>query len=152
MVQCTPLNDHFGVLHRSRQTGRPFILPFNAMPDQIFVAPAEMERTFHRVLVGRSMEDAPARTCAHVFTESSVDGILTHGVYRFPRFVASIDSGLVDVHATPVLAHAAGALEQWNGRSGPGITKASDASHSPTRTTGCAEARMAGGRRPPGWS
>lgn len=65
---------------------------------------------------------APRRAdeCARLFAEASRDGVATHGLNRFPRFLRMIASGLVDVHGAPACVVAAGALERWNGRRGPG--------------------------------
>jgi len=63
---------------------------------------------------------ARANTCAHLFAETTCDGVYTHGVNRFPRFVATIRNGSVDPAAEPVCLSAFGALERWDGRRGPG--------------------------------
>ena len=65
---------------------------------------------------------APERAdaCAGLFAEASRDGVASHGLNRFPRFLRMIASGIVDVGATPVCVSAAGALERWEGRRGPG--------------------------------
>jgi 3-dehydro-L-gulonate 2-dehydrogenase len=61
-----------------------------------------------------------AQSCARLFAETTRDGVYTHGVHRFPRFVAQIQNGSVDVSAEPVLLVGFGALERWDGRRGPG--------------------------------
>jgi 3-dehydro-L-gulonate 2-dehydrogenase len=64
--------------------------------------------------------DARAAQCARLFAETTCDGVLSHGINRFPRFVATIRNGSVDVQAEPALLARFGALERWDGRSGPG--------------------------------
>ena len=61
-----------------------------------------------------------AATCARLFAEATCDGVYTHGVARFPRFVAMIRNGSIDVHAEPECAARCGAIERWDGRRGPG--------------------------------
>jgi 3-dehydro-L-gulonate 2-dehydrogenase len=61
-----------------------------------------------------------AALCARLFAETTRDGVYSHGVERFPRFLATIRNRSVDIHAEPVLTQAAGAIERWNGRRGPG--------------------------------
>ncbi len=61
-----------------------------------------------------------AQTCARLFAEATCDGVYTHGVARFPRFVAMIRNGCVDVAATPETVSRFGAVERWDGRRGPG--------------------------------
>lgn len=61
-----------------------------------------------------------AALCARLFAETTRDGIYTHGVRRFPRFVATVHNGSVCPNARPVRVSAVGALERWDGQSGPG--------------------------------
>ena len=74
---------------------------------------------------GFSPEDA--QRCALLFTETTCDGIYTHGVARFPRFMETIRNGSVDVHVKPALVMQSGALERWDGQRGPGILNAQTA-------------------------
>ncbi|MEJ7676229.1 MAG: Ldh family oxidoreductase [Chitinophagaceae bacterium] len=55
---------------------------------------------------------------------NSLDGVYTHGVNRFPRFLQNIKDGHIIVNNEPVLTGGFGAVEQWNGQSGPGILNA----------------------------
>jgi 3-dehydro-L-gulonate 2-dehydrogenase len=61
-----------------------------------------------------------AAACARLFAETTCDGVYTHGVNRFPRYVATIRNGSVVVDAEPARLAAHGALERWDGRRGPG--------------------------------
>lgn len=61
-----------------------------------------------------------ASLCARLFAETTRDGVYSHGVLRFPRFIATIRNGSVDVHAAPIRVSALGGLERWDGRRGPG--------------------------------
>jgi 3-dehydro-L-gulonate 2-dehydrogenase len=63
---------------------------------------------------------APADTCARLFAETTCDGVYTHGINRFPRFVAMVRNGIIDVEAEPQCVARFGALERWDGRCGPG--------------------------------
>lgn len=73
-----------------------------------------------RVLLKLEFTPERARFCAQLFADASRDGVTSHGVDRFPRFVQGIRKGLVKVHATPELVSSHGSLERWNGNSGPG--------------------------------
>src|SRR5262245_20616180 len=66
------------------------------------------------------MSTARADLSARLFAEASRDGVASHGLCRFLRFLRMIDNGSVDVHADPVLVESFGALERWDGRRGPG--------------------------------
>ena len=72
------------------------------------------------------MESGRADLCARLFAETDLDGVHTHGLNRFPRFLSMIRRGLVDVHARPRLVAAHGSLERWDGRGGTGNLNAHD--------------------------
>jgi 3-dehydro-L-gulonate 2-dehydrogenase len=80
----------------------------------------EVLEALTRILGKLGLSEQRAQLCARLFAESSRDGVHTHGLDRFPRFVRGIRNGIVDVKATPQLVAAHGPLERWNGRGGPG--------------------------------
>jgi len=88
------------------------------------ISPEEMEQKFYGILLKAGLSENKARTCARVFTENSIDGVYTHGVNRFPRFIQYIRDGHIIVEAEPVLKSTFGGVEQWDGQSGPGILNA----------------------------
>src|SRR5215472_7732613 len=57
---------------------------------------------------------------ARLFAETTCDGVYTHGINRFPRYVATIRNGSVAADAEPKCAARFGALERWDGQRGPG--------------------------------
>ena len=73
-----------------------------------------------RALLKLGFEPRRARRCAQLFAESNRDGVYTHGLNRFPRFLSMIQSGLIDIHATPELLASSGPMERWDGKIGPG--------------------------------
>lgn len=89
-------------------------------PTYVKVDAAAMQAEFLRILNKHGFTPENAKTCARIFTENSVDGVYTHGVNRFPRFVKYVAEGFVKPNAEPVLRHAAGAVEQWDGQLGAG--------------------------------
>src|SRR5438105_3685304 len=78
-----------------------------------------------RAMQGLGLAPDRATECARLFAETTRDGVYTHGLNRFPRFVASIANGSVDVNAVPTKAAGMGALERWDGRRGVGNLNAS---------------------------
>ena len=90
----------------------------------IRVSAKEMQDTFTSILLRYDFTADRALQCAQVFTETSLDGIYTHGVNRFPRFVQYIKQGFIKVDAVPSLESKIGGIEQWNGNLGPGILNA----------------------------
>lgn len=63
----------------------------------------ELKVTIKSAFVLAGMPEDRADTCAQVHTESTMDGVASHGLNRVERFVEYITTGLVDVHASPTL-------------------------------------------------
>ena len=80
----------------------------------------ELYKTLYAVLKKLGFEENRAALCARLFTETTCDGVYSHGLNRFPRFVRMINNGSIDVRAEPELIAAFGSLERWNGRQGAG--------------------------------
>jgi 3-dehydro-L-gulonate 2-dehydrogenase len=80
----------------------------------------EVQETLAGVLRKLGFSAARAQNCARLFAETTCDGVYTHGINRFPRFVAMVRNGSIDVAAEPRLAAHFGALERWDGCHGPG--------------------------------
>ncbi len=87
---------------------------------QIYIPFETMKSEFARILLKHGFTTEKAEMCASIFAESSLDGVYSHGVNRFPRFIGYIQKGYVLPEAEPTLTHASGAIEQWNGNLGPG--------------------------------
>lgn len=102
----------------------------------IYIPAAEMQQIFESVLLKYGFEKERALQCAAIFTNNSVDGIYTHGVNRFPRFVQYVKDGFVKPAATPSLQNKFGGVEQWNGNLGPGPL---NAEHATNTTMGLAK-------------
>jgi 3-dehydro-L-gulonate 2-dehydrogenase len=96
----------------------------NELPCGIFrmlrVPYDELLNALLRVLLKLGFSEERGRRCAQLFVETTRDGIYSHGLNRFPRFIRTIQNGLVDVHAQPKFVQSYGSLERWDGRSGPG--------------------------------
>ncbi|WP_028536592.1 3-dehydro-L-gulonate 2-dehydrogenase [Paludibacterium yongneupense] len=80
----------------------------------------QLKTEFKRVLLGRGLSEAKADECARLFAETTLTGVYSHGVNRFPRFVQQLDQGDIDPAAEPERLLALGALEQWDARRGIG--------------------------------
>ena len=75
---------------------------------------------FQRILLQEGFDAADAQQTARIFCESSIDGVYTHGVNRFFRFVEYVRKGYVQPGQKPSLESKAGNIEQWDGNLGPG--------------------------------
>ena len=80
----------------------------------------ELHGVLRDQLLARGMLAGHADRCARLFAEASRDGVASHGLNRFPRFLRMIANGSVDLHAQPALTRSFGALERWDGRRGAG--------------------------------
>ena len=80
----------------------------------------ELHSTLSGVLLRIGLPTEDAELCARLFADASRDGVHSHGIQRFPRFVEMMGSGVVDVggRAEPIARH--GPVERWNGHRGPG--------------------------------
>ena len=84
----------------------------------------ELKAEFKRVLIKKGCDEATADLSAQLMTETSCDGVYSHGVNRFPRVVEYIDKGYIDVKAKPTKTDGMGAFERWNGNLGLGNVNA----------------------------
>ena len=80
----------------------------------------EVERELVRVLNKYAFDPEAANRCARLFAENTLDGVYSHGINRFPRFIKYVKEGYVRPNAKPEKKHRAGAIEQWDGCLGPG--------------------------------
>jgi 3-dehydro-L-gulonate 2-dehydrogenase len=81
---------------------------------------AEVVSTLASVLGRLGLPQEDAELSARLFADASRDGVHSHGVHRFPRFVEMVVAGEVKVsaRAEPTTRH--GPLERWDGHRGPG--------------------------------
>lgn len=85
----------------------------------------EMYNRLHHVLLNIGFTPERAEKCARLFTQTSCDGVYSHGLNRFPVFINLIRKGIINIHAEPVRTDEMGAIERWDGRLGPGNLNAS---------------------------
>ncbi len=99
----------------------------------LYVAKEKMLAKFTSILTRYGFLKTKATQCAEVFTSNSLDGVYTHGVNRFPRFVQYVKEGFVKAGAVSSLENKLGGIEQWNGNLGPGILNAMAATENAMR-------------------
>jgi 3-dehydro-L-gulonate 2-dehydrogenase len=83
-----------------------------------------LRERFSSMLVQVGFEPSRADILAEVFAETTFDGVYSHGINRFPRFLNDVRTGTVFPDAVPRLIQRSGATEQWDGQKGPGILNA----------------------------
>jgi len=92
---------------------------------EIKVQHSKMRSEFRRILIKYGFTSEKADKCADIFALNSLEGVYSHGVNRFHRFVSNIIDGYIIPDAEPALIHGTGSLEQWDGNLGPGPLNAS---------------------------
>ncbi len=86
----------------------------------------DLHATLRQALERAGMQSDRAHRCARMFADATLDGVASHGVARFPRFMRMIANGGVDVAASAQRVGSHGALERWDGRRAPGNLNAAD--------------------------
>jgi Malate/L-lactate dehydrogenases len=83
-----------------------------------------MKETVYKAMKNLGLSDEKAEICATIHTQSSRDGVESHGLNRVPRFAEYVRKGWVDIEADPELIRKKGAVENYDGHLGIGITNA----------------------------
>lgn len=81
-----------------------------------------MKETVKKAFLNVGLSESKADICAQIHTESSCDGIYSHGLNRVARFVDYVNKGWVNINAEPSLVKSLGVLEVYDGNQGIGIT------------------------------
>jgi 3-dehydro-L-gulonate 2-dehydrogenase len=88
--------------------------------NSINIPATQMQQTFEAILSRYGFTIEKAKQCATIFTNNSIDGIYTHGVNRFSKFIEYVKNDYVKPGAVPTLRHQFNGIEQWEGNFGPG--------------------------------
>lgn len=84
----------------------------------------EIKSETKRAFMKYGVDEKKADILAQIHTESTYDGIYSHGTNRVARFVDYLKKGWVDPNADPVVEKEFGAIKVVNGNMGPGILNA----------------------------
>ncbi len=88
--------------------------------DFLRIPVGEIESRLVQVLVKHGFSYAKAKMCAEVFIGNSLDGVYSHGVNRFTKFIGYVKDGHIQSNHDAICKHRVGSIEQWDGQSGPG--------------------------------
>ncbi len=88
------------------------------------IAIEQLQSEYKRILLSRGMTEERATQLADSFVEMGNEGVYSHGINRFPVFIAQVDNGDVQLNAEPECVAKMGALEQWDCHLGPGVLNA----------------------------
>lgn len=96
-------------------------MPF---PEMVRISASEMTSAYQRILQKYGFSPEKALTTAQLFTDNALDGIYTHSVNRFPKFIQYVREGHVKPGVDAVRKSSSGCVEQWDGQSGVGVLNA----------------------------
>ena len=84
----------------------------------------ELKKLFKEKLEKYGTAPETAERCAQNLLDNTLDGIVTHGVNRFPRIIEYLSKGYIKPDNTPTLVESSGAYEIYDGNLGMGNTNA----------------------------
>ncbi|MDO4621151.1 MAG: 3-dehydro-L-gulonate 2-dehydrogenase [Lachnospiraceae bacterium] len=84
----------------------------------------ELKTAIKNVLIRYGVSEEKADVLAQIHTETTYDGIYSHGSGRVARFVEYLTKGWVDPNAEPTVEKEMGAIRVLNGNMGPGVLNA----------------------------
>jgi 3-dehydro-L-gulonate 2-dehydrogenase len=84
----------------------------------------EVYETLYTILIKKEIAEDKAKILAETITNSTLDGVVSHGINRFTSVLNLLDEGLIDKDVEPSCQASFGAIERWDGHQGFGITNA----------------------------
>lgn len=93
-------------------------------PKSLTIQFDEMQKLLYLLFRKYSFTEEKAKLLAKTYTETTLDGVNSHGINRVPLFIEYIENGVIKVDAEAEKSEAFGSIERWNGHSGPGIINA----------------------------
>lgn len=91
----------------------------------MYITEQDLRNLLIKLFLKYGFQENKATLLAHVFTESSLAGVNSHGVNRVPLFLEMVTNKIVKLDADPEKKESFGNLERWDGNLGPGIINAS---------------------------
>jgi len=83
-----------------------------------------MQDVLYRLFTKYGFAEIKAGILAKVHTESTLDGVNSHGINRVPLFIEYVKKGVVKVNAEAEKIETFGNIERWDGHFGPGVINA----------------------------
>jgi 3-dehydro-L-gulonate 2-dehydrogenase len=81
---------------------------------------SDIEQVLNSILLKNGFGADRADLCARLFAETTLDGVYSHGLNRFPLFIDSVQRGVVNPDNEPTLQKSLNNFESWDGNLGPG--------------------------------
>lgn len=80
----------------------------------------KIQDLLEQILLKHGFTGRRAELCARLFAETSLDGIYSHGLNRFPLFIENVRKGVIRPDKEPSLLRSVHHFEKWDGNLGPG--------------------------------
>ena len=88
------------------------------------VSSQEMQSVLATLFTKYNFPQEQAKTLARIHTESTIDGIYSHGINRIPVFIDYVKKGLINIDTTASKVTAMGSIERWDGNRASGVLNA----------------------------
>ncbi|WP_298767598.1 3-dehydro-L-gulonate 2-dehydrogenase [uncultured Polaribacter sp.] len=90
----------------------------------MLISPEKLQETLSQLFIKYKFTEQKANALAAVFTDSTLDGVSSHGINRVPLFIDYIKKGIIKINAEAEQIASFGNIERWDGNFGPGILNA----------------------------
>lgn len=90
------------------------------MSENIRLTFNEVKEKLQSILVRHGFTEEKASLSARLFAETTQDGVYSHGLNRFPRYINDVKKGFINPHNEPTKTSSFGHHEIWDGNLGPG--------------------------------
>lgn len=90
----------------------------------MLISHTKIENVLYELFTKYQFTPEKARLIANTFTESTLDGVSSHGINRVPLFIEHIKKGVIKIDSEAEKVASFGSIERWDGNLGPGIVNA----------------------------
>ncbi len=88
-----------------------------------------MQEVLQKLFLKYNFTPEKAQLLAKTYSESTLDGVNSHGINRVPLFIEYVQNGSVKIDAEAEKVASFGMIERWDGNLGPGIINATKCTH-----------------------
>lgn len=92
--------------------------------DLLKITSSHMRETLETLFTKYGFSKEKAALLSKTYTETTTDGVNSHGINRVPLFIEYIERGLIEIDAEAQNVESFGSIERWDGKLGPGIVNA----------------------------
>ena len=73
----------------------------------------EMQQVLYKLFIKNQFTEDKAKFIAKTYTESTLDGVNSHGINRVPLFIEYVKEGCVKIDAEAEKVESFGMIERW---------------------------------------